>query len=79
MRGGKDTEGRGGVGWGGGYDTREKRGRSRWEDWQGEKCLLWKMYERGTGGGHECESKQLEGEENKHTQCENGDAEKWPR
>lgn len=64
---------------GGGYDTSEKRGRSHWEDWQREKCLLWKMYERGTRGGHKCESKQLEAEENKHTQCENGDAEKWPR
>lgn len=26
---------------------RENGGRREEEDWQGEKCLLWKMHERG--------------------------------
>lgn len=37
-----------------------------------------KCMKEGRGEGTNV-SKQLEAEENKHTQCENGDAEKWPR
>lgn len=41
------TKTEGGVGGGAAGKGGEKRGRREGEDWQGEKCLLWKTHERG--------------------------------